>query len=159
MNHARECGASVYELTRVNSIEFSTDSRPTFVSWTQTIPTDLDSNHSSPKVITGTTSFSYLIDASGRTGVMSTSYLKNRHFNAALKNIALWGYWRNVDRYGVGTPREGAPWFEALTGMCFPLLSCFTDFTALFRRFWLGMVHPAAQWAHLRRDCDESEAI
>lgn len=47
---------------------------------------------------------------------MSTQYLKNRHFNASLKNVAAWGYWRDVGTYGVGTARHGAPWFEALTG-------------------------------------------
>lgn len=66
--------------------------------------------------------------------MLSTRYLKNRHFNASLKNIAVWGYWRNrisdeepdneqdkedhkprVGMYGKGTSREGAPWFEALT--------------------------------------------
>jgi hypothetical protein len=57
-----------------------------------------------------------MIDASGRAGILSTSYLKNRHFNASLKNIAMWGYWKNVGCYGIGMSREGAPWFEALTG-------------------------------------------
>lgn len=158
MKHARECGASVYERTRVNSIQFSDDSRPTSVSWTQTIP--LGSNSKSLTSITGTTSFSYLIDASGRAGVLSTSYLKNRHFNAALKNIALWGYWRDVGKYGVGTPREGAPWFEALTGRpCFRTNNQFFGLIAIFRWLWLGVVHPTEQWAHLCRDRDEPETI
>jgi hypothetical protein len=65
---------------------------------------------------TGTTTFDYLVDATGRAGLISTNYLKNRHFNASLKNIAIWGYWKDVGTYGVGTEREGAPWFEALTG-------------------------------------------
>jgi flavin-dependent dehydrogenase len=39
-----------------------------------------------------------------------------RHFNASLKNIAVWGYWTGVGSYGKGTPREGSPWFEALVG-------------------------------------------
>ena len=50
---------------------------------------------------------------------MSTRYLKNRHFNASLKNIAVWGYWTNVGQYGFGSSRHGAPWFEALTGKPF----------------------------------------
>jgi hypothetical protein len=118
MNHARESGASVYELTRVNSIQFSdTDrSRPVSASWTHTVATNSCSEDCEQKSLAGTTSFDYLIDASGRAGLLSTSYLKNRHFNASLKNIAVWGYWKDVGTYGVGTPREGAPWFEALTG-------------------------------------------
>ncbi|PBK91714.1 FAD binding domain-containing protein [Armillaria gallica] len=133
MNHARTCGASVYELTRVNSLTFSqTDpSRPISASWTHTPPpapisppaspkgprddTDSPEIPSEPIKLTGATTFKYLVDASGRAGVMSTKYLKNRHFNLSLKNIAVWGYWKDVGTYGVGTKKEGSPWFEALT--------------------------------------------
>ncbi|KAK0226141.1 FAD binding domain-containing protein [Armillaria fumosa] len=133
MNHARTCGASVYELTRVNSLTFSQidPSRPISASWIHTPPPAPISPPASPKVsrdgtdspeilsepikFTGTTTFNYLIDASGRAGVMSTKYLKNRHFNRSLKNIAVWGYWKGVGIYGVGTKKEGSPWFEALT--------------------------------------------
>ena len=76
-----------------------------------------------PLPITGTTTFDYLIDATGRAGIMSTKYLKNRHFNVSLKNVAFWGYWVDVDTYGVGTKRQGAPWFEALTGETRPFPS------------------------------------
>ncbi|KIK61206.1 hypothetical protein GYMLUDRAFT_43286 [Collybiopsis luxurians FD-317 M1] len=111
LNHAEQCGAKVYEQTKVTSIEFDPVDldKPISASWTRT-------DHTATK-IKGSTSFSYLIDASGRAGLLSTKYLKNRHFNASLKNIAVWGYWLNdggVGTYGKGTSREGAPWFEAL---------------------------------------------
>ena len=64
----------------------------------------------------GTITFEYLVDATGRAGLMSTKYLKNRSFKDSLKNIAVWGYWAGVGSYGEGTARAGAPWFEALTG-------------------------------------------
>ncbi|KAF8653329.1 hypothetical protein AX16_004029 [Volvariella volvacea WC 439] len=129
LSHARSSGASVYEQTRVTSIDFSLDDplRPISVSWTHTPPPTPLSPPASPILtwrsfpsaesasITGQTKFSYLIDATGRAGIMSTRYLKNRHFNMSLKNIAVWGYWRGTGAYGVGTPREGAPYFEALT--------------------------------------------
>jgi flavine halogenase len=35
----------------------------------------------------GTISFEYVIDASGRAGIMSTKYLKNRKFNESLKYV------------------------------------------------------------------------
>jgi hypothetical protein len=79
-----------------------------------------------PPSIIGTTTFDYLIDATGRAGIMSTKYLKNRHFNVSLKNVAVWGYWVDVDSYGVGTKRQGAPWFEALTGEALRLLNRFS---------------------------------
>ncbi|KAF8160850.1 FAD binding domain-containing protein [Crassisporium funariophilum] len=139
LNHARSTGASVYEQTKVESISFSAadPSRPVSVSWTHTPPpcppsppasptnsafSKFDSSHtpgypasSVAKPQQGTTTFTHLIDATGRAGIMSTRYLKNRHFNASLKNIAVWGYWRNVGNYGSGSPRHGSPWFEALT--------------------------------------------
>ncbi|KAL1696002.1 hypothetical protein GGG16DRAFT_121324 [Schizophyllum commune] len=116
LKHARTCGVSVFERTKVDSIEFSTDdtSRPVAVNWTHTTNTDSASGSSSGRA-TGRTTFDYLVDASGRAGVMSAKYMKNRHFNESLKNIAIWGYWRGAGTYGVGTSREGAPWFEALT--------------------------------------------
>jgi hypothetical protein len=40
----------------------------------------------------GVIKFDYIVDASGRMGIMSTKYLKNRHFNQGLKNVASWGY-------------------------------------------------------------------
>ncbi|KAF8973166.1 hypothetical protein BDZ97DRAFT_1900957 [Flammula alnicola] len=113
LNHARSTGASVYEQTKVESIAFSSadPGRPISVSWTHTPP---------PRKLeyrphAWRNSFDYLIDATGRAGILSTRYFKNRHFNASLKNIAVWGYWRNVGEYGTGTPRHGSPWFEALT--------------------------------------------
>jgi hypothetical protein len=60
--------------------------------------------------------FEYLVDTTGRAGLMSTKYLKNRKFTDSLKNIAVWGYWTGTGSYGEGTPRAGAPLFEALTG-------------------------------------------
>jgi len=111
LDHAMSCGTKVFERTRVGSFRFSaTDpSRPVAAEWFCAADGET----------TGVISFDYLVDASGRSGLMSTKYLHNRHFNASLKNIALWGYWIEVSKYGMThTPREGAPWFEALTGTC-----------------------------------------
>lgn len=108
LDHARESGASVYERTRVTSLRFSEldSSRPISAEWKQSYPT----GHS------GEISFDFLVDATGRSGLMSDRYMKNRHYNESLRNIAFWGYWTGVGTYGLGTEREGAPWFEALTG-------------------------------------------
>ncbi|KAJ8076890.1 hypothetical protein PM082_001313 [Marasmius tenuissimus] len=133
LNHARSCGAAVYEQTKVTGISFSPDdpTKPISASWIHTPPPSPisppaspvqtsdekvpSSNDPKPEFIKGTTTFCHLIDASGRAGIMSTTYLKNRYFNSSLKNIAVWGYWNNVGTYGTETPRQGAPWFEALT--------------------------------------------
>ncbi|KAI0724125.1 FAD/NAD(P)-binding domain-containing protein [Fomitopsis betulina] len=63
----------------------------------------------------GEIEFDYVVDASGRAGLMSTKYLKNRKFNESLKNVAVWGYWRGTGMYGKDTSRENAPYFEALS--------------------------------------------
>lgn len=63
----------------------------------------------------GEIGFDFLVDATGRAGLMSTKYLKNRKFNETLKNVAVWGYWRCTGMYRQGTDRENAPWFEALS--------------------------------------------
>ncbi|KAF9049926.1 FAD binding domain-containing protein [Panaeolus papilionaceus] len=140
LNHARASGATVYEQTKVEAINFTENmEQPISVNWVHTPPsaslptppaspresgfssflpsycTSSTMKASPPEPVRGQTSFDYVIDATGRAGILSTRYFKNRHFNASLKNIAVWGYWRNVGQYGKGTKRFGAPWFEALT--------------------------------------------
>jgi len=109
--HAAECGVKTFDETKVASIEFSaTESddrnpgRTKSATWTR-------KDGSS-----GTISLDYIVDASGRAGLISTKYLKNRHFNQGLKNIASWSYWKGGGVHGVGTHKEGAPYFEALKG-------------------------------------------
>ena len=162
MNHARTTGASVYEQTKVTSISFSdTDpNKPISVTWTHTPPSSPLSPPASPAIssqappcqsITGSTAFTYLIDATGRAGIMSTKYLKNRNFTQSLKNIAVWGYWKDVGSYGVGTPRQGAPWFEALTSMILYISYHPSYLVSRPRRIGLGMVHPSPQCNNIYR--------
>lgn len=118
--HAESSGARTFEAVKVNSIQFESaldtsagenngqslnPGRPVSASWSLT-----------DNSATGTISFDYLIDASGRNGILSTRYLKNRKFNQSLKNSANWGYWKGAGVYGVGTHKEGSPFFEALHG-------------------------------------------
>ncbi|KAL7941562.1 hypothetical protein V8C42DRAFT_334931 [Trichoderma barbatum] len=107
--HAAECGVKTFDETKVASIEFAPATsdaqsigRPVSATWTR-------KDGSS-----GTVSFDYIVDASGRAGLISTKYLKNRSYNQGLKNVASWGYWKNGGVHGVGTHKEGAPYFEAL---------------------------------------------
>ncbi len=50
--------------------------------------------------------FDYLVDASGRAGIMATRYLRNREYHDAFKNVAVWGYWADAGR--LPHPKEGA---------------------------------------------------
>lgn len=114
--HAASCGAKTFDATKVDSIVFESGTatkahpgRPVSVTWTQKAEDGASKS--------GTVAFEYLVDASGRNGLLSTRYLKNRKFNEGLKNIANWGYWKGGERYGKGTHKEGCPFFEALSGM------------------------------------------
>lgn len=110
--HAETCGVKTFDETKVASIEFSPPcvndqefGRPVSATWTRKDGTS------------GTIALDYVVDASGRNGLISTKYLKNRTYNQGLKNIASWGYWKGGGVHGVGTRTEGAPYFEALKGM------------------------------------------
>lgn len=138
LDHARESKASVYEQIKVTSIHFCSQEpfRPVAAEWTSTC---------CPSQI-GVISFEYLVDATGRAGLMSTKYMHNRHYNEALRNIAVWGYWKGTARSENGTSREGAPRFEVLQGetshVCDKLKDKFYEMAFIFiRQFWVGLAH------------------
>ncbi|KAI0751654.1 FAD/NAD-P-binding domain-containing protein [Daedaleopsis nitida] len=108
LRHAAESGAKVYEETRVTELRFDTS-----VSKAPGRPQS--ALYETKSGVKGEITFDYLVDASGRAGIMSTKYLKNRKFNSSLKNVAQWGYWKNTGIYGKDTRKENAPVFEALT--------------------------------------------
>lgn len=131
--HARTSGAHVFDAIRVNDIHFSpydpadphpppppsTDAKPNVDAnskdYTRLRPSSVTYTHK-PSGTTGNITFTYLIDASGRTGLLSTKYLKTRRYNQGLKNVASWGYWKGAGKYALGDERrEGSPFFEAMT--------------------------------------------
>ena len=91
--------------TKVTELQF-VEQRPVSATWVSRLG------------VKGQTVFDYLVDASGRNGIMSTKYLHNRRFNKSLNNIACWGYWEGTGCYKPGTTRENAIWVEALPGQC-----------------------------------------
>ncbi|KAL8770157.1 MAG: hypothetical protein Q9209_003999 [Squamulea sp. 1 TL-2023] len=111
--HAAKSGAQTFDQTKVESIEFEhTDD-----TWNNGLPNPgrpVSAKWSRKDGSSGIIKFDDLIDASGRVGMVTTKYLKNRKYNQGLKNIATWGYFKNTGYYGVGTHKEGQPYFEAL---------------------------------------------
>ncbi|KAK7012981.1 putative halogenase [Favolaschia claudopus] len=102
LKYASSCGVVIHEGIAVQKIIFSA-SKPSSAEWL------------SREGMTGRIDFDWLVDASGRNGIMSTRCLKNRRFNQVLRNRAIWGYWNGAGTYAKGTSRENAPWLEALT--------------------------------------------
>src|SRR5215469_4040895 len=87
LEHAKSQGVAVFEGTEIRSLSFDGD-RPRSATWAQVVGGN----------DTGEISFDYLIDASGRAGVIAMHYLKNRHYHNAFQNVAMWGYWTGAGR-------------------------------------------------------------
>lgn len=87
LDHARELGVEVVEGVTVKTLDFR-DGRPVAASWAQTKDPEAR----------GRIEFDYLVDASGRGGVMATKYLKNRAFHNVFRNVAAWSYWKGASR-------------------------------------------------------------
>ncbi|MEA5502857.1 NAD(P)/FAD-dependent oxidoreductase [Halotia wernerae UHCC 0503] len=86
LDHACSQGVKVCEGIEIRKLFFDGE-RPTSAAWSEAIK-DGDS---------GEVSFDYLIDASGRAGLMSTRYLQNRQYHEEFQNLGIWGYWKNAD--------------------------------------------------------------
>ncbi|KAI4591850.1 hypothetical protein KJ359_012169 [Pestalotiopsis sp. 9143b] len=114
--HAARSGAKTFEGTKVTSIEFEPSSE------TNGVNGDAHPNVGRPVAAewkrddgtTGKIAFDYVVDASGRAGILSTKYLKNRAYSKALKNVANWAYFTGGNKYKAGTDRGNSPLFEAL---------------------------------------------
>ena len=83
--NAREQGAEVIENATVKRVLFDGD-RATSAEWVRRG----DDSH------VNTVKFDYVIDASGRTGVISQQHFKMRSQHAIFQNIAIWGYWQGA---------------------------------------------------------------
>jgi len=93
LDNAAAMGADIREEANVTEIEF-VDERPRSATY-------VDGSGKRRSC-----SFDMLVDASGRTGLLATRYLRNRNFHEAFRNVALWGYWRGAGRLDRGP--EGA---------------------------------------------------
>ena len=124
--HAGNCGAKIFDGVKVNSIKFVPLTGDEAISNSKVENADpgrpFSATWSRKDGSSGEINFDFLVDASGRAGIVSTKYMKNRTFNQDLKNVANWAYWKGSISYGIGTPKEGNPLFEALSGTFLPFL-------------------------------------
>ncbi|MEV0295459.1 NAD(P)/FAD-dependent oxidoreductase [Nocardia sp. NPDC050710] len=79
LRNASEQGARVIEQATVTNVLYGSDGRPTAVEWTA---------HGDEQI--RTTEFDFLVDASGRAGLLSRTM---REPHPDLRNIAIWSYW------------------------------------------------------------------
>lgn len=117
--HAANNGAKTFDGTKVDSLIFEPYLHDGFTDQARLANPGqpVSANWSCKDGSTGTIKFEYIIDASGRTGLISTKYMKNRRFNERLKNIANWTYWKGAKRFNMGENNENSPFFEALQGI------------------------------------------
>lgn len=95
LDHAAESGATVVQGANVRSVRFEGD-RAVAAEWTR----DDDPRRRL------TTEFDFLVDASGRAGVLSTRHLHNRRPHDIFRNVAIWSYYRGGSLLP-GTPEGG----------------------------------------------------
>jgi flavin-dependent dehydrogenase len=95
LDHARSQGVKVCERTTIREVEF-TGGRPTSARWSPT----------GDQAAGGRIRFDYLVDASGRSGVLSARHFRNRRVHDMFRNVACWTYWKGAARLAKGP--EGA---------------------------------------------------
>ena len=128
--HAGKCGAKTFDCVKVDSIDFAgptgtTNGTTNGKTNGTTNGTEKLENLGRPVSATykrkddgtsGTIQFDYIVDASGRAGVLNTKYMKNRHYNVSLKNVANWAYFEGTGSYDNDEGHPNTPFFEALSG-------------------------------------------
>jgi flavin-dependent dehydrogenase len=95
LDHARSQGARVHQRTTVREVEFCAG-RAVAARWSP----------AGDSAGGGRISFDYLVDASGRSGVLSARHFKNRRVHEMFRNVACWTYWKGAPPLGKGP--EGA---------------------------------------------------
>jgi flavin-dependent dehydrogenase len=94
LDHARANGVQVSSGTTAKTVSF-TDGRPVAVTCAAPggDPVTIDD-------------FDFLIDASGRTGLLSAQHFRSRRTHRFFRNVAIWGYWRD-GRIFADSPQGG----------------------------------------------------
>ncbi len=85
LRNAAEQGAEVVEEAKVTNVTFDADGRPSAVDWHW----GADQSHR-------TTTFDFLVDASGRAGVLSRQHFDMRRPHDLFRNTAVWAYWHDA---------------------------------------------------------------
>lgn len=93
LDHARDTGVAVHEGTTITKVRFDGD-RPIGVEWR------------SDDGSTGYEACDFVVDASGRAGVVGKQAGLRRQDHEVFRNVAIWGYWEGATLLP-GTPEGG----------------------------------------------------
>lgn len=93
LDNAREQGAVVIEQAAVQDVEFDGE-RPVAVLW------------KGQDGVQRRLAYDWVIDASGRAGVLAVQKLRDREHHKVFQNVAAWGYWKGGKTLP-GTPPGG----------------------------------------------------
>ncbi|MDH6577696.1 tryptophan 7-halogenase [Kitasatospora sp. MAP5-34] len=96
LKNAAEQGARVVENAAVKRVVFE-DGRPVAAEWVR---------GDAPEQLR-TTRFDFIVDASGRAGVLTAQHFKNRTRHEVFRNVAIWSYWDGEELLP-GTPQGGS---------------------------------------------------
>ncbi|MGH3715158.1 MAG: NAD(P)/FAD-dependent oxidoreductase [Micromonosporaceae bacterium] len=107
LDHARDSGVKVHEACAVRRIQFEPgpdgEERPAAVEW------------QAETGASGIDECDFLVDASGRAGVVSAQRGHQRQVHEVFRNVAIWGYWRGAELLP-GTPGGGLDAVSCPTG-------------------------------------------
>ncbi|WP_243722441.1 NAD(P)/FAD-dependent oxidoreductase [Actinomadura sp. 7K507] len=98
LEHARSEGVEAHEGVAVRKIGFQGD-RAVNATWER-------AGAKGEEAAEGVVDFDYVIDASGRAGLLATKHHNSRRHHDVFKNVAVWGYWKNTKPFGRG-PENG----------------------------------------------------
>ncbi|MEV0730516.1 NAD(P)/FAD-dependent oxidoreductase [Polymorphospora sp. NPDC050346] len=138
LDNAAESGAEVVQRAHVKRVLFD-DERVVGVEWQPA--------GGEPRVETA----DYVVDASGRAGLISAQHHKNRRPHEIFRNVAIWGYWENAELLP-GSPAGGINVISSPDGWYWliPLRD---------NRFSVGFVTHKTNFVERRRGFDSQEAM
>lgn len=85
LDHAEEHGADIHQNVKVTGIEFENG---------RAVGANYLDRRSETR---GSIRFKYLVDCSGRSGIIANDYKKDRQFHNVFKNVAIWSYWTGTN--------------------------------------------------------------
>jgi flavin-dependent dehydrogenase len=90
LKNAAEQGAGVHQNVKIAEVHFDKERAVSAHYY----------DHASKSA--GTIQFKYVIDCSGRAGVIGNEHLRARRFHHVFKNVAIWSYWEGVEIGDIG---------------------------------------------------------